>query len=357
MKKYPCNQMIAALKCADILSQMERQVSNMRDFKAWEDRACDALGELDQADEQDGQNCTWKARAAELEARDEAWKIASGLACDGDPGPITPELLAGFESAMDKAADDIGLACGCADWEYPGQLVRDVKAVVKERDDLSARAERAEARFTAPIVCMCGSTRFKQSWIAENARLTGEGNIVLAVGLWGHHERQHPDEQTKAMLDNLHKRKIDLCDWVWVLDVGGYIGDSTRSEIEYAEELGRPVRYLSKEFPAYEEPTDPVAVQLAAERARWEELREWRRKWISPLNSEAHMVLNYLDHDILDRLSTPADVVRVSIHDGSVPGCQVGRPCGDGACEEMYGGHIDDIDATGDTLYLVRRKP
>lgn len=118
--------------------------------------------------------------------------------------------------------------------------------------------EKAEKRFTAPIVCMCGSTKFKQAWIAENARLTGEGNIVLAVGLWGHHERVSPDDATKAMLDDLHKRKIDLCDWVWVLDVEGYIGSSTRSEIEYATKLGRPIRYLSKEYPDYTEPIDPL---------------------------------------------------------------------------------------------------
>ncbi len=121
-----------------------------------------------------------------------------------------------------------------------------------------AKIRKLEDRFTAPIVCMCGSTRFKQAWIAENARLTGEGNIVLAVGLWGHHERVFPDAATKAKLDDLHKRKIDLCDWVWVLDVGGYIGDSTRSEIAYAEKLSRPVRYLSKEFPGYVEPVDPL---------------------------------------------------------------------------------------------------
>ncbi len=126
----------------------------------------------------------------------------------------------------------------------------------------------ALGRFTAPIVCICGSTRFKQAWISENARLTGEGNIVLAVGLWGHHERVSPDEATKAKLDALHLRKIDLCDWVWVLDIGGYIGESTRNEIAYAEECGKPVWYLSQKFPDYVEPVDPMNAALArAEKA------------------------------------------------------------------------------------------
>lgn len=143
------------------------------------------------------------------------------------------------------------------------QATRDVNTLLTE-------VERLEARFTAPIVCICGSTKFKQAWISENARLTGEGNIALAVGLWGHHERIYPDAATKEKLDNLHKRKIDLCDWVWVLDVGGYIGDSTKSEIEYAAKLGKAVRYLSVEFPEYTEPKDDLlekVERLQAQRA------------------------------------------------------------------------------------------
>jgi nucleoside 2-deoxyribosyltransferase len=139
-----------------------------------------------------------------------------------------------------------------------------------QREEIAAK----DARFVAPIVCLCGSTRFKQTWIAENARLTGEGNIVLAVGLWGHHERQYPDEATKAFLDALHKRKIDLCDWVWVLDVNGYIGDSTRSEIDYAVAHGKPVRRLSVEFPEYVEPVDPMVAAIAAKETEIAEIKE-----------------------------------------------------------------------------------
>ncbi|SMC38345.1 hypothetical protein [Papillibacter cinnamivorans] len=141
-------------------------------------------------------------------------------------------------------------------------------------------------RFTAPIVCMCGSTKFKQTWIRENARLTQEGNIVLAVGLWGHHERKFPAPEVKAKLDDLHKRKIDLCDWVWVLDVGGYIGESTRSEIAYAEKLGKPIRYLAHEFPEYIEPEDEVVMELTAQLAAYkktdltaDEIFQMRKEW------------------------------------------------------------------------------
>jgi hypothetical protein len=153
------------------------------------------------------------------------------------------------------------------------ELRRQYASMVTKANIRAEEITTLTARFTAPIVCICGSTRFRQAWVWENARLTQEGYIVLAVGLWGHHNGggnvlgvELTDER-KARLDELHKRKIDLCEWVWVLDIGGYIGDSTRSEIEYAEKIGRPLRYLSQEFPDYQEPADPLAT-LTAENAR-----------------------------------------------------------------------------------------
>lgn len=148
---------------------------------------------------------------------------------------------------------------------------RSPEAVIAE---LRGEVEGLKARFTAPIVCMCGSTRFKQAWISENARLTGKGNIVLAVGLWGHHQQIAPTPEQKIELDALHKCKIDLCDWVWVLDVGGYIGESTRSEINYALALGKCVRYLSMGFPDYEEPKDEVLQRAETAEARERRLHE-----------------------------------------------------------------------------------
>lgn len=198
---------------------------------------------------------------------------------DSDGNEVTLETLCRREPAW--AASRIRLLEG-----LQRDTVECLDSSEDEAEDWKDRSARTEAeldalrsRFTAPIVCICGSTRFKQSWITENARLTGEGNIVLAVGLWGHHERQYPNEKTKAMLDDLHKRKIDLCDWVWVIDVGGYIGDSTRSEIEHAEQLGRPVRYLSQEFPDYEEPVDPTLIELARIRPVYEAVRPLVMLW------------------------------------------------------------------------------
>jgi hypothetical protein len=95
------------------------------------------------------------------------------------------------------------------------------------------------------IITLCGSTKFKDEFIAEQKRLTLEGNIVISVGLFGHSgDSEVWSESTKEMLDDMHKKKIDLADEIFVINVGGYIGSSTRSEIEYAIKTNRPVRYL-----------------------------------------------------------------------------------------------------------------
>lgn len=96
-----------------------------------------------------------------------------------------------------------------------------------------------------PVITLCGSTRFKEQFMAVQKQLTLEGNIVISVGLFGH----SGDDEVwtpgmKEMLDNMHKRKIDMADAIYVINVGGYIGESTRSEIEYALRNGKKVYYL-----------------------------------------------------------------------------------------------------------------
>ena len=95
------------------------------------------------------------------------------------------------------------------------------------------------------VITLCGSTRFKDAFIAVQKHLTLEGNIVISVGLFGHSgDDEVWTDGTKEMLDDMHKRKIDMADEIFVINVGGYIGFSTRSEIEYANAHGKPVRYL-----------------------------------------------------------------------------------------------------------------
>ena len=95
------------------------------------------------------------------------------------------------------------------------------------------------------VITLCGSTRFKDAFMEAQKRLTLEGNIVISVGLFGHSgDDEVWTEGTKEMLDDMHKRKIDMADEIFVINVGGYIGSSTRSEIEYAKAAGKAVRYL-----------------------------------------------------------------------------------------------------------------
>ena len=99
-----------------------------------------------------------------------------------------------------------------------------------------------------PVITLCGSTRFKDAFLEAQKRLTLEGNIVISVGLFGHSgDEEVWKEGTKEMLDDMHKRKIDMADAIYVINVGGYIGSSTRSEIEYAKKQGKQVLYLENE--------------------------------------------------------------------------------------------------------------
>jgi len=109
----------------------------------------------------------------------------------------------------------------------------------------------AEGEIVIParpiVVCLCGSTRFKDAFIDAQRRETLAGRIVLSVGLFGHEEAMDMDGPVKAMLDELHMRKIDMSDEVLILNFGGYIGESTRRELEYARSRGKRVRFLEPE--------------------------------------------------------------------------------------------------------------
>lgn len=100
------------------------------------------------------------------------------------------------------------------------------------------------------IVCLCGSTRFYDVFQKANYEETINGNIVLSVGFYphssklAHGETLGCDDKQKVKLDELHKRKIDLADEILVLNVNGYIGDSTQSEIDYAVKTDKTIRYL-----------------------------------------------------------------------------------------------------------------
>lgn len=104
------------------------------------------------------------------------------------------------------------------------------------------------------VITLCGSSRFPDAFNIVNAHLSMLGHVVISLGLYGHAD--HPqgalfltsdgNEQAaeKRNLDQLHFRKIDISDGIFVINVGGYVGSSTRREIEYARGLGKSVEWL-----------------------------------------------------------------------------------------------------------------
>ena len=95
------------------------------------------------------------------------------------------------------------------------------------------------------VITLCGSTKFKDDFMREQKRLSLEGNIVISVGMFGHNgDDEVWQDNIKEMLDDMHKRKIDMADEIFVINKGGYIGTSTKSEIEYAISTNKKVNYM-----------------------------------------------------------------------------------------------------------------
>lgn len=125
---------------------------------------------------------------------------------------------------------------------------------IRENSSPSEYRGDRPVRSQYKVITLCGSTRFKDAFMETQKRLTLEGNIVISVGLFGYSGDnevwENMDEgtltKTKEMLDDMHKRKIDMADEIFVINVGGYIGSSTRSEIDYAKTTGKQVRYLEE---------------------------------------------------------------------------------------------------------------
>jgi hypothetical protein len=107
---------------------------------------------------------------------------------------------------------------------------------------------RIEDAHRPTIVCLCGSTRFSEAYREANLRETLAGRIVLSIGCdFKSDQALGLTDADKARLDALHLKKVELADEILVLNIGGYVGDSTRKEIEYAKSEGKRVRYLSDE--------------------------------------------------------------------------------------------------------------
>lgn len=104
------------------------------------------------------------------------------------------------------------------------------------------------------VYTLCGSTRFPQAHALANMHLSTLGHVVIPLGMHGHADEPQGarwltsdgDESTpvKQALDRLHFAKIDLSDAIYVINVGGYVGSSTRREIAYARSHGLDVEWM-----------------------------------------------------------------------------------------------------------------
>ena len=106
------------------------------------------------------------------------------------------------------------------------------------------------------IICLCGSTRFTDEMLVKQWELTKQGYIVLtwcALPSWyfeGEDKTHIGDQESvNKIVDEVHKRKIDISDEIFVLNIDGYIGESTRSEIEYAKRKKKEIRYMEGKCP------------------------------------------------------------------------------------------------------------
>ena len=98
------------------------------------------------------------------------------------------------------------------------------------------------------IIALCGSTRFYETFLEVNNKLTAQGYIVLSIGVVKSAAVMLDKSNSKleVMLDELHKEKIAMSNAILVIDVNGYIGKSTKSEIEFAKKHSKKIYYLSE---------------------------------------------------------------------------------------------------------------
>lgn len=123
------------------------------------------------------------------------------------------------------------------------------------RPDMTERAEQLRTAFgqLAPddsrptVVCLCGSTRFRDEFARAQRHEAFAGRIVLGPGVFSQSDGTELDAEEIARLNAVHLAKIEMADEILVIDPGGYVGETTRAEIHFALSLGRRVRFASEE--------------------------------------------------------------------------------------------------------------
>ena len=138
------------------------------------------------------------------------------------------------------------------DGNYSEEEIKEFKATVEKCAHLFFKYAREEKTQSSEIfvknkykiITLCGSIKFKNEFMKVQEKLTLDGNIVLTPNFFNNIKKEDIGEKTKKMLDEMHKQKIDMSDKIYVINVGGYIGESTKNEIEYAKARGKKVLYM-----------------------------------------------------------------------------------------------------------------
>lgn len=175
-------------------------------------------------------------------------KFVKTCGCASDtrarPAPA-PSRVDPCDDCNDRCIDGCAM---CSDNPHPRETSKEYNARKAAQQPRPPTTDAQKRK----VITLCGSVKFWKEYLKWNAILTLQGNVVFSCGL--SMKSGYEDillkysvwelNDVKKDLDEIHLRKIDLSDEIFVLNVGGYIGDSTKREIAYAESRGKSVRYL-----------------------------------------------------------------------------------------------------------------
>ncbi|MDR2834399.1 MAG: hypothetical protein LBV67_11855 [Streptococcaceae bacterium] len=94
----------------------------------------------------------------------------------------------------------------------------------------------------AKVITICGSLKFTKEMQQVSEQLELAGNCVLSVI---YPTKTNYTQEEIALFDQLHRQKIFMSDAIFVVNVNGYIGESTRNEIEFAKSLNKEVQFFT----------------------------------------------------------------------------------------------------------------
>jgi hypothetical protein len=189
------------------------------------------------------------AERAKAQAELMEWENRQGSVCPEDFG--FEEVITHLRSELER---ETKFACemrtGREEWR---NTAKTATARMMELSEQLAKAQKqVESARKTKVIVLCGSTRFTDEMMIKNWELTKMGNVVMGWnvmpnGYFNNMDGHGAEEEgIKEIVDEVHKRKIDLCDEIFVLNVGGYIGESTSSEINYAQSNGKKIVFMDE---------------------------------------------------------------------------------------------------------------